>query len=348
MSLKKDGARRLLLGIDLGTSQTAIISSRGNKALVRSVVGYPSDIIATRLLNNIMVVGDEALAKRSYLDIYFPLADGVLKEGSHKHTQAAKELLEHGITQVNPQSDDQIYGIIGVPARASVSNKRQLLKLAGGMMTMAMVVSEPFMAAYGLNRLTNAIIIDIGAGTVDFCAMKGTVPTTQDQITLIKAGNYIDEKLVLAIIETYPEVQITKQLAKRIKEQYGYVGEQTQEIVVTLRANGKPKSYNITNEVGRACSAILPDIFEALESLIPVFDPEYQQEALQNIILAGGGGHIQGLRDAIIDHLHGYGNVNVVRVADPAYSGAAGALKLATELPPEYWHEVGDVIGEVV
>ncbi len=347
MSLKKDGARRLLLGIDLGTSQTAIISNRGKKALVRSVVGYPRDVIATRLLNNIRVVGDEALEKRSYLDIYFPLADGVLKEGSHNHTQAAKELMEYGIAQINPQPGDHIYGIIGVPARASISNKRQLLKLAGGMMTMAMVVSEPFMAAYGLNRLTNAIIIDIGAGTVDFCAMKGTVPTSDDQITLIKAGNYIDDLLVSAIIETYPEVQITQLLAKKIKEQYGYVGEQSQDIVVTLRADGKPSSYDITQEVGRACSAILPDIFEALESLITVFDPEYQQEALQNIILAGGGSNIKGLQEAIVDHMQGYGKVNVVRVADPAFLGATGALKLATELPPEYWHQVGDVVGEV-
>ncbi|MBF0382319.1 MAG: rod shape-determining protein [Magnetococcales bacterium] len=347
MSLKKDGAQRLLLGIDLGTSLTAVISNRGKKALVRSVVGYPHDIIATKILNDVLVVGDEALVKRSYLDIYFPLADGVLKEGSHRHSQAAKELLEYSIAQINPQPGDEIFGIIGVPARASVSNKNHLLKLASSMMTMAMVVSEPFMAAYGLNRLTNAIIIDIGAGTVDFCAMKGTVPTSDDQITLIKAGNYIDDMLVAAIEESYPQVQITPLLAKKIKEQYGYVGEQSEEIVVTLRSNGKPSSYDVGPEVGRACSAILPDIFETLESLVPLFDPEHQEEALQNIILAGGGGHIRGLSEAIVDHMQDYGDVNVVRVADPAFSGAAGALKLATELPLEYWHEVGDVVGEI-
>jgi rod shape-determining protein MreB and related proteins len=346
MSTRKGNARQLFIGIDLGTSQTAIISNRGDRTLVRSVVGYPKDVIATKLLNSTKVVGEEALEKRSFLDLYYPLEDGVLKEASEQDNQAAKELLEYAIAQVHPQPGDQIYGIIGVPARASVSNKGQLLRIAGDMMELAMVVSEPFMAAYGLNRLTNAIIIDIGAGTIDFCAMKGIIPGQDDQITLLKAGNYIDEMLTSAISESYPDVQITPIIAKKIKEQYGYVGEARQEIVVELRSGGRPQAYDVTSEVGFACESILPDILESLEQLITVFDPEYQGEALQNIILAGGGGHIIGLCQALTDHLQGYGNVEIVRVDDPDFSGAAGALKLATELPPSYWSQVGDVIGD--
>jgi rod shape-determining protein MreB and related proteins len=346
MSTNGESSRRLFLGIDLGTSLTAVMSNRGKRALVGSVVGYPKDVIATKLLNNIQIIGDEALSKRSYLNLYFPLEDGVLKEASVRHTRAAKELLEKAISLVDPQPGDQIYGIIGVPARASVNNKSQLLKLASEMMSKVMVVSEPFMAAYGLERLTNAIIIDIGAGTVDFCAMKGTVPGSEDQITLLKAGNFVDELLAANISEAYPDVQITKQLAKKIKEQYGYVGEVRDDVVVTLRADGRPQSYDLGLEVRNACAAILPDIFESLEQLIQVFDPEYQEEALQNIIIAGGGSHIIGLREAVAEFLEDYGEANVVRVADPVYSGAAGALKLACELPPEYWHEVGDVAGD--
>ena len=36
---------RLFLGIDLGTSHTAVMSSRGQKFLLKSVVGYPKDVI---------------------------------------------------------------------------------------------------------------------------------------------------------------------------------------------------------------------------------------------------------------------------------------------------------------
>ena len=345
MSLLQHGTRPLFLGIDLGTSQTAIMSNQGGRVLIRSVVGYPKDIIGVRLLNDTKVVGEEALEKRSYMNLHYPLEDGVLKESSDRDTQAAKELLEHAISQVSPQDRGRICGIIGVPARASVTNKGQLLKMADEILDLSMVVSEPFMVAYGLNCLTNTIIIDIGAGTIDICAMKGTVPAAEDQVTLLKAGNHVDDVLTSAIAESYPDAQITPILAKKIKEQFGFVGKATQEVVVNLRSNGRPKAYDLTQEVQFACETILPDILENMEQLIAAFDPEDQEEALQHIILAGGGGQIIGLRRAILDHLKDHGDVNIIRVEDPDFAGAAGALKLATELPPDYWTQVGDVIG---
>ncbi|MBF0453949.1 MAG: rod shape-determining protein [Magnetococcales bacterium] len=335
----------LFLGIDLGTSQTAIMSSEGGKALIRSVVGYPKDVIGVRLLKKTLVVGDEALEKRSYLNLHFPLEDGVLKETGDREIKAAKELIEYAIAQVNPDDRGRLCGIIGVPARASVTNKAQLLKIADEMLDLSMVVSEPFMVAYGLNCLTNTIIIDIGAGTIDLCAMKGTVPSQEDQITLLKAGNHVDEVLAAEIAESYPEVQMTTLLAKKIKEQHGYVGESRESVMVNLRAGGRPVTCDLSREVRVACESILPDILENVEQLITSFDPEYQEDALKNIILAGGGGQIMGLRQALLSHLQGHGEVNVIRVEDPDFAGAAGALKLATELPPEYWTQVGDVIG---
>jgi rod shape-determining protein MreB and related proteins len=346
MSIVKHSDKPLFLGIDLGTSQTAIMSNNGNNALIRSVVGYPKDIIGVRLLNDTKVVGEEALEKRSYMNLHYPLEDGVLKESSERDTQAARELLEYAIAQVDEEDRGRICGIIGVPARASVTNKNQLLKIAEELMDLSMVVSEPFMVAYGLNCLTNTIIIDIGAGTIDICAMKGTVPSPDDQVTLLKAGNHIDEILTDAIAEAYPEVQITPLVAKKIKEQHGFVGAAASDIEVNLRAGGRPKSFDVTQEVQFACETILPDILENVEQLITLFDPEDQEKALQNIILAGGGGKIVGLRRALLEHLSGHGDVNIIRVEDPDYAGAAGALKLATELPPDYWTQVGDVIGE--
>jgi rod shape-determining protein MreB and related proteins len=345
MSIVKHSDKPLFLGIDLGTSQTAIMADNGKKDLIRSVVGYPKDIIGVRLLNDTKVVGDKAVEKRSYMNLHYPLEDGVLKESGERDTQAAKELLEYAISQVAPEDRGRVCGIIGVPARASVTNKGQLLKIADELMDLSMVVSEPFMVAYGLNCLTNTIIIDIGAGTIDICAMKGTVPAPDDQVTILKAGNHIDDILTSAIVESYPEVQITPLVAKKIKEQYGFVGNPTADVVVNLRSGGRPKAFDVTEELRFACETILPDILENVEQLITVFDPEDQEDALQHIILAGGGGQIVGLRQALLDFLQDHGDVNIINVEDPDYAGAAGALKLATELPPDYWTQVGDVIG---
>jgi rod shape-determining protein MreB and related proteins len=340
-----DKNRTLFLGIDLGTSRTTVMSNRGVQEVVRSVVGYPKDIIGVKLLDRTSIVGDEAMDKRSYLNLHFPLEDGVLKESNEKDTQAARELIQHVIGLADPQPGDKICGIVGVPARASVSNKNQLLRITDELMDFSMVVSEPFMVAYGLNKLTNSIIVDIGAGTVDICAMKGTIPGPEEQITLMKAGNHVDVFLANAISESYPGVQITPALAQKIKDEYGYVGQARQDIVVNLRSEGKPQPHEITKEVGAACSAIISDIVENIEQLITVFDPEDQEDAVSNIILAGGGSRLIGLDELLTSSLKDYGPVNVVRVSDAVFSGCAGALKMATELPIDYWNQVGDVIG---
>ncbi len=337
--------KTLFLGIDLGTSRTKVMSSRGTKEVVSSVVGYPKDIIGVKLLNQSSIVGDDALEKKSYLNLHFPLEDGVLKEASEKDTQAARELLQHVIALSNPQPGDRVCGIIGVPAWASRSNKNQLLRIADDLMDFSMVVSEPFMVAYGLNKLTNSIIIDIGAGTIDICAMKGTIPGAEEQISLLKAGNHIDEFLATAISEAYPGVQITKQLAQKIKDKYGYVGQPPQDIVVNLRSEGKPRPHEITKEVGEACGTIISDIIENIQQLITIFDPEDQEEAVSNIILSGGGSRLVGLDELLTASLREYGQVNIVKVSDAIFSGCAGALKMATELPVDYWNQVGDVIG---
>ena len=336
----------LLLGIDLGTSRTAVMSNRKFKDMVYSVVGYPRDIIGVKILNRTQVIGNEALEKRSLLELHYPLEHGVLKEGSDKDLEAAHELLKYAIELAEPRAGDKICGVIGVPARASVANKAQLLKLSVGLMDTAMVVSEPFMVAYGLSKLTNAIVVDIGAGTIDLCAMKGMVPSADNQATILKGGDYIDELLISAIRDAYPAAQVDRYAARRIKERSAFVGEAGEPVLHTLRIDGKPAEVDLTEAVRITCETIVPDIVENLKRLILVFDPDNQAEALSNIILAGGGSRIRGLGAMIGHHMREYGDVRVTMVADPDFSGAQGALKLAMELPPEYWNQIGDVLGE--
>jgi len=112
-----------------------------------------------------------------------------------------------------------------------------------------------------------------------------------------------------------------------------------------LRAHGKPTNFDITEEVRTSCESIVLEIVEQVKYLLQGFDPEVQQQALQNIVLAGGGSGIKGLGDMISRLLAEYGEVNVSIVEDTDFSGSIGALKLATDLPPEYWSQLGDMIG---
>nr|CAX84225.1 Magnetosome protein MamK [uncultured bacterium] len=334
---------KLLLGIDLGTSHTAIMSNRGAKGLVRSVVGYPKDVIGLKLLGRPYVVGNEAYDLRSYLDLRYPLEDGVLAENGERDIEVARHMLSHVIKMADAKPDDEVYAVIGVPARATGSNKSLLLKMAQEVVHTAMVVSEPFMVAYGLNKLLNAIVVDIGAGTVDLCALKGTVPAPEDQVTLTKAGNYVDERLQNAILERYPDIQMNVNVACAIKEAHSFVGSPSSPVVVDLRAAGKPVSCDVTDALKVACEAPLPDIIESIQTLIQTFQPEYQEMALKNIIIAGGGSRIKGLASYIQNSLRAYGNAEVVCVNDPTYDGCRGALRLAEELPPQYWGQLGEI-----
>ncbi|MFZ5764576.1 MAG: MamK family actin-like protein [Thermodesulfobacteriota bacterium] len=335
----------LLVGIDLGTCRTAVMSNRGARIMVRSVVGYPKDVISERMVGSGPIIGQDAIQKRNFLDLCYPLADGVIREASERDYDAAYELIRHVVGLARQGGDTAVCGIIGVPARASIMNKELLLDIAKEVMAVALVVSEPFMVAYQLNKLSNCIVIDIGAGTVDICGMKGTVPAADDQVTFLKGGDFIDERLEAAIARRYPGVQITESVACAIKEGHSFVGDPPQPVIAKLRMEGKPVELDVTDEVRAVCESIVPDIVEQLETLVMKFDPEDQEEALRNIILAGGGSRIRGLDRMIARQMRDYGEVVVTCVDDPEFIGSAGALKLAMEIPTEKWPEIGVMFG---
>jgi rod shape-determining protein MreB len=49
---------------------------------------------------------------------------------------------------------------------------------------------------------------------------------------------------------------------------------------------------------------------------------------------------MRGLDRLIEEDLQQYGGGKVTKVQEPVYAGANGALKLATDMPEEYWKQV--------
>jgi rod shape-determining protein MreB len=326
------------IGIDLGTSRSAISASNGKKSWVESFVGWPKDFVARKVLGKPVLFGEEALENRLSLNIYRPLENGVIRDDSEQSEAAIQELIGHLIHKAKAKNGyKQTRAILGVPSESFKANKMAIKRLVADFADEIMVVTEPFSVAYGLDALNNAMVIDIGAGTMDFCIMSGKIPTEDDQRTVFTAGDHIDRLLQTYLRERYPQADFTLNMVRRFKEQHSFIGEPEKQVIVEIPVDGKPTMHDITSEMRRACESILPGLVETMLELIAKFDPEFQEKVRDNIILAGGGSQIKGLRKHVEQVLKEYGSYHVHTVQDPLFGGADGALSLAVDMPPEYW-----------
>lgn len=330
----------LYIGIDFGTSRMALIASNGVRKSIPTVVGWPKDDVAREFLRKDIVFGEEALRNRLALDLHYPLETGIFTEaGEGKGIDAARELLNYLLTPIK-EPGLKTFCVIGVPAQASVQNKQALIDITQGLIDGVMVVPVSFMVAYGLHRLNNVMIVDLAAGTTNLCRVHGTLPTEEDQKIIPIGGNYIDEQLAKLITARYKGAQVTKEMAKRWKEQFGTVIAGKRTINVQFPVSGIPSVYDITAEMVEACRSIVPEIAVGIKELIMSYDPEFQDELRRNVILAGGGAQLPGLGRALEEELEDI-NVGPVAIApDPLFCSAEGALRLARDTPKEYWEQL--------
>ncbi len=336
------------VGMDLGTFKTAVASSTGVRDVVFSAVGWPKDDVARTLLGRDVVFGKDIVEHRLALNIVRPFEKGVLKYNDHegaglspadvaRHKEAARLLVEHAVSLARPARGAAVYGVIGAPSRASILNKQILLEAARGAFHAVLIVSEPFTIAYGMNRLSDTLVVDIGAGTVDLCPIYGTLPSEEDQVTLPVGGDFIDEHFCNLLRKTYPDAQLSLNMAREIKEKYGFVHDVNEKAVVSLPVGGKPKPFDVTAPLREACRMIVGPIVDGLRELVARLDPELQQRMLANIILGGGGSQLRGLDRMIEEGMKEYGPARVRRVGDAVHAGAVGALKLAMSMSAERW-----------
>ena len=340
----------LYLGIDLGTSRTSVSASNGERETLSSFVGYPKDVVAQKLLGADVLYGDHALEKRLSLNLYRPLAAGVIKDGEdgsdgkgdkEGNLRAAADLIAEIIRAAKPRKDELVYAVIGAPAEASITNKEAILQAARASVDSVMLCSEPFAVAYGLDYLDDVLVIDIGAGTVDLCRMHGTMPEEADQLTLTYGGDFIDGEFTKRLEAACEGASFSAKMVKDAKERYGSVADAMEPAVVNFPVNGKPTTFDVTDALRESCRMIVPPIVEGLGKLIASFDPEFQDRLKNRVLLAGGGSQIRGLDTAIEAQMHEHlGGGHVQRIEEPMYGGANGALKIAHDMPAEYWEQL--------
>lgn len=340
----------LYIGMDLGTSRTSVSASNGVRETVYSVVGYPKDVVSKKLLKKDVLFGKEATEKRLSLKLYKPLEKGVLKysgggndqdQQAKDNLKAARDLIGEAIRLARPRQDELIYCVIGAPAEASIKNKEAIIEAARQHVDSVMLCSEPFSVAYGLDWLEDVLVIDIGAGTTDLCRMHGTMPEEADQVMYDIAGDAVDAELARQIEMTCPGAQFTVQMVKEIKERYAFVGEPSEQCLVDLPVDGKPTPFDLTNQIRAACTVLIDPIIKGIHKLVASFDPEFQARLKSRVLLAGGGSMVKGLDSAIEKAMkQRLGSGKVIRIEEPIYGGANGALKIAHDMPEDFWEQL--------
>ena len=339
----------LYIGIDLGTSRTRVAASNGVRAGCWSYVGYPRDLVARKAVEKDILFGKEAYDRKTSVDLYRPLEKGVIKfsdaddvdEGAaERNMTAVKDLVRHAVTLARPRKEELLYGVIGCPAQASIKNKQAIIEAAREVLDSVVICSEPFSVAYGLGVLTDALVIDIGAGTTDLCRMKGAMPDESDQITNDFAGDFVDAELEARLQARFKGAQFTRNQIKEIKERFATIDEVAQPIIWSFPVDGKPRPFDITEDLRMACRSIVEPMVKAVERLVATFDPELQPRIRNNILLGGGASQIRGLGRAIEQALTEYGGGKVSHVEEPCYAGANGSLAIAQDMPEDTWEQL--------
>ncbi len=338
----KDGD--LLVGIDLGTSRSSISASNNQRHMVESYVGWPLDMVARKVLKRSVLVGREVIDNRSMLEVHRPLERGLLKEGSERDQEAIRELLRHllGSAGVEEARKDgvKVRAVVGVPSEALRVNRQHVRDAMAGFVDSLIIVTEPFAVAYGLDALLHALVVDMGAGTTDLCVMNGRYPTEEEQRTIDKAGDWVDQQLAILLADHHPGLKVSIHTVREWKERFSFVGKAKKPVKVTFPINGKPTELDITEDVRLACEGLIPPIAETMRDLIATVEAEFQERVRHNIVLSGGTSAITGLGEQLKASLDDWGGGEVQVVKDPVFAGSDGSLALAVDASPGDWEKL--------
>ncbi|PHS11689.1 MAG: hypothetical protein COA78_09245 [Blastopirellula sp.] len=338
------------IGMDLGTFKTSVMASNAKRSSLYTAVGWPRDHVARAMLGRDVIFGEDVVQQRMALDVVRPFNKGSLKyvpgnpedaTDIERSKHAAKLLVNHAVSLMNPPAGAAIYGVIGAPSRASIENKQVIMEAAQEAFDAVVIAAEPFTVAYGMDQLKDTVVIDIGAGTIDICPLYGAYPKDEDQVTISIGGDSVDECFLKLLQQQFPEAQVTLNMAREIKEKHGFVHDVNESAIVSLPVNGRPQKFDVTDSLKEACGSLVDPIIEGLQEVIAKFDPEFQSQLLQTVLLAGGGSQLKGLDQLVEQGLQPFcAGVNVQKVYDSCYAGAAGALKLAMNMPDDYWQKL--------
>jgi rod shape-determining protein MreB len=347
--------KTLLVGCDLGTNKSCILAGPATgtdiavSKVVPTVVGYVKDGIVDGIItgNARIVFGEDALRNMLHVRLVAPVAEGVITDPA-----AARDFLNHLRSLIDPAGTAEIRAVIGMPANAGTQARDDIRRCAFGIFDRVLMIPEPFLAALGyrddariaqtnyLDPVVNSLFIDIGGGTSDLCLVQGVFPSSEDQISILFAGDAIDELLHAELDRVYPNNGLSRHKVREIKEAHAYVGPSRKPLDVRVIMGGKAHTIEMGDTIARACNTLIDRIYPALTTLIARAPSDSVLTLLQNVIVTGGGSQIKGIDTVLQKRLADDGfEAPRVKLAGQDYKRyvAIGALKAARAARENQW-----------
>lgn len=326
------GRFALDIGIDLGTANT-LVYVRGEGIVMRepSVIARSSD-------GQVLAVGEEAKnmigRTPAYITATRPLRGGVIAEFE---TTAA--MLSYFIRRVTPRRRIlRPRVIIGVPAEATVVEKRALIDAAvkAGARS-AYLVEEPIAAALGVGlpiaEPIASAVVDIGGGRTQVAVISLGGMVTGRSIRI--AGDEMDGA-ILDHLRRRHNLLIGERTAEEVKIALGSAYPlDDEEPVKSIRGrdlvSGLPHTLRMSAvEIREALAETVQAIVEAVKQTLEQTPPELAADIMsRGIVLVGGGALLRG-----IDRLLGEETGMPVRISPDPLSAVAlgtGVILEATE-----------------
>lgn len=306
------------IGIDLGTANTlAYVGGRG------IVINEPSIVAVNKKTGQILAIGKEArkmVGKTpSHIVVTKPLVDGVVSD-----FETTEMMLRYFIEKIHRDSFALLPRprvVIGIPSGVTEVEKRAVIDAAiNAGAREAYLIDEPMAAAIGarlpVQEAAGNMIVDIGGGTTEIAVISlGGVVSFK---SLRVAGDEMNDDVAKYARDKF-NLLLGEKSAEDIKIAIGcaYKTEKKKQVVMRGRdlVSGLPKEVLIDNEQMReALSRSIKLIINSIKAVVEETPPELVGDIMQKgLILAGGGGLIEGLDKLIAEQAE----MPVKKIEDP-------------------------------
>lgn len=285
------------IALDLGTANSRLRTNNSGNA-----IDEPS-VIAYNIENNeILAYGSEAYAMlgktSSRIRVVFPLEGGVIAESG-----LVEELVNIFMCEVCTSRVVMPRVVACIPGEITEVEKRAIVGAISSFGVRRVLLIESTKAAafgMGLDIMGphGAIVVDMGAGTIDAAVMSlGGVSVSK---TIKTAGNAMDEEIIKYIRRQHGLI-IGKAMAKACKESIGCAVKP--EVERNFRVKGRdslrglPRAVEVTStELMEPLSDILKTIVTTVTNVLEETPPELLGDIqMDGIMLSGGLAQLEGM-----------------------------------------------------